>query len=125
MPDENIIYAQVLLLDGKIENWKICQSRKDSPLDFKAYWKSDRINDYTMETKVFKKNEIKIEEGWNFNSYVYNVLGPQWINQFEYADDYKLGRCNVSTLEDYLEDLNNINKAFGGRFSIVGQLGKN
>ena len=51
MRDDNIIYAQVLLLDNKIEAWKICQDRKSSPYDFKAYWKQDRIDNYTMETR--------------------------------------------------------------------------
>lgn len=129
MRDDNIIYAQVLLLDGKIENWKICQDKKNYPLEFKAYWKKERVNDYTMETFIFKAEETDVPKGWNFNSYVYNVLAPRWINQWEYADDYRLGRSMEKTLDELKEELESLNKsineAFGGRFQIIGQLGAN
>lgn len=125
MRNDNIIYAQVLLLDGKIENWKICQDKKNSPLEFKAYWNRERIADYTMETFVFKAEETDVPEGWNFNSYVYNVLGPRWVNQWEYADDYRLGKSAEQTLDDIEKELESINRAFGGRFQMVGQLGAN
>lgn len=125
MYDDNIIYAQVLLLDNKIESWKICQSEKRSPLDFKAYWKRDRINDYTMDTKVFKEDEVEVPDGWNFNSYVYNVLGVRFVNQYEYADDYRCSKAKESTLEEHDEFLKSFEKAFGGRFEIIGQLGEN
>ncbi len=125
MADDRIIYAQVLLLDNKIEAWKICQDQKRSPYDFKAFWKQDRINDYTMDTFVFYDMETYIENGWNFNSYVYNILAPRWINEWEYADDYKGSRAKEITLEEQKEFLDGINKAFGGRFEFVGQLGAN
>ena len=125
MADDNIIYAQVLLLDGKIENWKICQDKKDSPYDFKAYWKRDRLNDYTMETKIFRKDETIVPDGWNFNSYIYNVLGIRFINQYEYADDYKLSKAVEKTLKEVNEEYEELNNALGGRFEIIGCLGKN
>ena len=123
--NENVIYAQVLLLDGKIESWKICQSKKNHPYDFKAYWKQDRVNDYTMETKTFRKEEIIVPDGWNFNSYVYNVLGVRFINQYEYADDYKLAKAIEKTLGEVEEEMELLNNALGGRFEVVGCLGKN
>lgn len=104
MPNDNIIYAQVLLLDGKIESWKICQDKKRHPYDFRAYWKQDRLEDYSMKTKIFKAEEVEITEGWTFNSYVYNVLGPEWINQWDYADDYRGSRARVETLDEIIED---------------------
>lgn len=105
MPDDNVIYAQVLLLDNKIENWKICQSKKRGTFDFNANWKRERLSDYTMETIVYKAEEVEVPEGWGFNSYVYNVLGPRWVNQWEYADDYKLGRSREESLEQYINEV--------------------
>jgi hypothetical protein len=125
MHDDSIIYAQVLLLDNKIEVWKICQDKKCTPYDFKAYWKQDRMNDYTMDTFVFVEEETYIADGWNFNSYVYNVLAPEWINEWEYADNYKGSKAKVSTLEEIAEDMKSIENAFGGRFKIIGTLGRN
>lgn len=125
MRNDNIIYAQVLLLDGKIENWKICQDRKNSPLEFKAYWNRERVNEYTMETIVFKVEEVEVPEGWDFNSYVYNVLGPRWINQWQYADNYKLGRSEEKTLNEWIEEVRSFEESFNGRFKFVGQLGAN
>lgn len=119
------IYAQVLLLDGKIETWKICQSQKRSTYDFKAYWKSNRINDYTMDTFCFAEEETEVENGWTFNSYVYEVLGPEWINQWEYAEDYKGAKATTKTLDEFKTETKELLKAFGGRYQIVGTLGKN
>lgn len=123
MPNDNIIYAQVLLLDNKIESWKICQDQKQSPYEFKAYWKQDRIQDYTMETFVFNVEETCIKEGWIFNWYVYSVLAPKWVNQWEYADDYKGSKAKESTLEEVTEDRKRIENAFNGRFKIIRKLG--
>lgn len=125
MHDDNVIYAQVLLLDNKIETWKICQDKKRSPYDFKAYWKQDRTKDYTMETYTFYKDKVAVAVGWDFNQYVYNVLAPRWINQWEYADDYHGSKARESSLDEQKEFLEKINKAFGGRFKFLGQLGSN
>lgn len=125
MHDDSVIYAQVLLLDNKIEGWKICQSMKQSPYDFKAYWKLDRIKDYTMDTNVFNENDVDVPDGWNFNSYVYNVLGVRFINQYEYADDYRGCKAVESTVDEVIKANEDLMKAFGGRFKIIGCLGKN
>ena len=119
------IYAQVLLLDNKIEAWKICQDKKDHPYDFKAYWKMDRFNDYTMETFTFSEGVTPVEDGWNFNMYVYEVLAPRWINKWEYAEDYRGSKAKESSLEEVNDFHESISKAFGGRFTFVGTLGKN
>lgn len=119
-----VIYAQVLLLDNKIESWKICQSKKESPYDFKAFWKKERIQDYTMETIVFKEAETDVKDGWDFNTYVYEVMAPQWINQWEYADDYKGGKATVKTLEEVIKYRENLLNALGGNFEFARCLGK-
>lgn len=122
---ENIIYAQVLLLDNKIESWKICQSKKHSPYDFKAFWKMERIKDYTMETVIFEKEKTNVEEGWDFNTYVYEVLAPQWINQWEYADDYKGGEATIKTMDEVIAERKQLSEIFGERYKIVSCLGRN
>ena len=125
MYNDGIIYAQVLLLDNKIEAWKICQSKKHSTYDFKAYWKTNRVDDYTMDTFCFLEEETVIEDGWNFNSYVYEVLAPEWINEWEYAADYKGLKATVKNLKEVIDERKQFENAFGGRFNIVGSLGKN
>ena len=124
MPDDKIIYAQVLLLDEKIESWKICQDRKSSPYDFRAYWKSDRLDDYREVTRIFKEEEVEIGKGWTFNSYVYNVLAPEWINQWDYADNYREGRARVKTLDEVIDNQKSLMNALGG-LRIISQLGEN
>jgi hypothetical protein len=128
MHDDNKIYAQVLLLDNKIENWKICQDMKYGVYDWKAYWKSNRMNDYTMETEVFYNDDIENDpEGKLFNRKVYAALAPQWINQWEYADDYKLQKCKIQTVEEAEEDERNlmeqIGKSMGRNLEFVRRLG--
>ena len=120
-----VIYAQVLLLDNKIESWKICQSKKNSPYDFKAFWKRERVKDYTIETVIFEEEKTELENGWDFNSYVYEVLAPQWINQWEYADDYRGGKATVKTIEEVIADRKQLSEALGGRYEFIGCLGKN
>jgi hypothetical protein len=98
MPNNNIIYAQVLLLDNKIENWKICQDKKHEIYDWKAYWKRERMNDYTMETRIFENDDvINDPEGTMFNRRVYAYEAPLWINRWKYADDYHLSKCDIKT----------------------------
>lgn len=124
MPDDKIIYAQVLLLDGRIEGWRICQDKNHHPFEFKAYWKSDRLEDYCMETRIFKEEEVEIGKGCTFNSNVYNVLGPKWINQWDYADSYRGSHARVKTLDEVIDNYKIISNTIGG-LRIIGQLGKN
>lgn len=128
MPNDNIIYAQVLLLDNKIENFKICQDKKSGVYDWKAYWKQDRLNDYTMETKVFENDDIINDpEGKLFNRKVYSYLAPQWINQWDYADDYRLCKCRIMTLEESEKEerelMESISKSMGRNLEFVRRLG--
>ena len=125
MYDDGLIYAQVLLLDNKIESWKICQSQKRSPYDFKAYWKQDRMKDYIMDTFVFAEEETYVEDGWTFNSYVYEVLAPEWINEWEYATDYRGAKAVTKTFNEVAEDIKELENVFGGRYKFINKLGEN
>lgn len=80
----HMVYASVLLLDGKIENWKIGGYRKDVPLEWTNYWKMDRIDDYCCFSKAF---EVNTPEEHNR---VFNELGHEWFKQWPHADDFKL-----------------------------------
>jgi hypothetical protein len=53
------------------------------------------------------------------------VLAPEWINEWEYADDYKGSKAIVKTMQEVKEEMKAFEKAFGGRFQIIGTLGKN
>ena len=125
MYNDGLIYAQVLLLDNKIEAWKICQSQKRNPYDFKAYWKQDRMKNYTMDTFVFAEEETYVEDGWTFNSYVYEVLAPKWINEWEYATDYKGSKATIKTLDEVAENMKGLENVFGGRYQFISKLGEN
>ena len=75
------VYASVLLLDGKIEGWKVGNPPKTEPLDFKAYWKRDRLADYRAEFIGFTVNNDKEHDD------AFRKLSPEWFKQWELADD--------------------------------------
>lgn len=73
--------ASVLLLDGKIEGWKTGYPPKKEPGEFKAYWKRDRMNDYTVEYTCFEVNNDKEHDD------AFRKLAPEWFRQWELAED--------------------------------------
>jgi hypothetical protein len=76
------IYASVLLLDGKIENWKIVNYPKTEPGMFSGFWKMDRLNDYTCEYKEFICNNS--EE----HNKAFTEWAEEWFKQWPIADDF-------------------------------------
>lgn len=96
------LHANVLLLDNKIECWKVGNTKaEDGYWPFKAYWKKDRfkivqdehgcaffdMGDYKIETKTWVVNNDQE------HSDVFYIHAPEWFKQWEHADDYKLGRA--------------------------------
>jgi hypothetical protein len=77
------LYASVLLLDNKIENWKVVNYPKKTPEEFKGYWKMDRLNDYTCQWKRFVVNNSKE------HNEVFIKLAPEWFKKWELAGDYR------------------------------------
>ena len=75
------VCASVLLLDGKIEGWKTGYPPKTEPCDFKAYWKKDRLNDYTVEHTCFEVNNDSEHND------AFRKLSPEWFRQWKLADD--------------------------------------
>lgn len=80
------IFASVLLLDGKIENWKVVNYPKKSPGDFSGYWKLDRLNDYTSEWKEFICNNDEEHHK------AFTRWSAEWFRQWPLADDFMGGR---------------------------------
>jgi hypothetical protein len=76
------IFASVLLLDGKIENWKVGGHIKGVS-DFSGFWKMDRLNDYKAEHKEFIANTS--EE----HNRIFSVDSAEWFRQWQVAEDYK------------------------------------
>lgn len=76
------LYASVLLLDGKIESWKVVDYPKREPVEFKAIWKRERLNDYTAEYTSWIANNL------TENHEVFQKLAPEWFKQWSHADDY-------------------------------------
>jgi hypothetical protein len=90
------LYASVLLLDNKIENWKVSDRPKEV-LGFTHCWNWDRLNDYTGDIKEFEVNNGEEHEK------VFTTLAPEWFKQWEHADDYKGFRAywGVATFKGY------------------------
>ncbi|MFC4305773.1 ASCH domain-containing protein [Cohnella boryungensis] len=76
------LYASVLLLDGKIENWKVVDYPKKTPGIFSGFWKRDRLKDYTVQTQKWTVNNF-LESQDAFNKHA-----PAWFRQWPHADDY-------------------------------------
>lgn len=75
------VYASVLLLDGKIEDWKTGNPPKKEPGEFRAHWKRDRMSDYTVEYVGFEVNNDQEHDD------AFRKLAPQWFRQWELAED--------------------------------------
>lgn len=76
------LYASVLLLDGKIESWKVVNYPKRSPGEFQAIWKRGRLNDYTTENMKWVVSNNKEHND------VFSVHAPEWFRQWPHAEDY-------------------------------------
>lgn len=79
------VCASVLLLDGKVECWKIGYPAKTEIHNWSTYWKMDRLKDYTIQTKCFKVRNPQEHH------LAFVERGPNWLDQFEYAEDYRGG----------------------------------
>ena len=78
------IYASVLLLDNKIELWKVSGNEKRHPLDFSnPYWKRNRLEEYTIQTTSWEAKDA------SENHEVFQVKATEWFQQWEHAEDYK------------------------------------
>lgn len=83
----HMVYVSVLLLDHRIENWKVGQEHWANPLAVKAYWKTNRLKDYkTQFIGFYCKNDTE-------HNKVFEELAPKWLKQFKHAKDYKLQRA--------------------------------
>jgi len=94
------LHANALLLDNKIECWKTGSTlAEEGYWPFKANWKVSRtkvdrehgydvwnIGDYTVESKTWIVNNDQEHND------VFDIHSKEWYQQWEHADDYKLGR---------------------------------
>lgn len=76
------LYASVLLLDGKIENWKVSNHPKTHSFYFSGYWKLDRMNDYTSQYAEWEVNNQ------SEHSEVFQELSTEWFRQWPIAEDF-------------------------------------
>lgn len=76
------LHASVLLLDGKIENWKVGDMPRATPGEFSGVWKNDRLKDYTAQTKTWTVNNAFEHDD------VFSKHAPEWFRQWKHADDY-------------------------------------
>ena len=80
------VWASVLLLDNKIENWKIGGHKRDVGT-WTHYWKRDRLGDYIVVNKEFTANNQEDHER------IFERDGKDFINNWEYADDYRWSKA--------------------------------
>lgn len=95
------LYANVLLLDNKIECWKTGNTKAEEAYwPFKAHWKPNRmtttdnhgyvqvaLGDYAVASKSWTVNNVQEHRD------VFEIHSKVWYRQWEHADDYKLGRA--------------------------------
>jgi len=79
------IFGSALLLDGKIEMWKIANYCKRT-YEFSGFWKRDRIEDYTSEWKEFVCNNSEEHQK------AFEEWAPEWFKQWPIADDFIGGK---------------------------------
>ena len=77
----HVVCASVLLLDGKIESWKVGQHKWNAPFDAKTGWKMDRIGDYKTATTEWTVNTSAEHQA------AFEKLAPEWFRQWKIADD--------------------------------------
>jgi hypothetical protein len=82
-----MIYVSVLLLDNRIENWKISDRKWKDPMAISGYWKLDRLKDYKVQSIGFLCNNLEESEK------VFNSLGMKWLKQWKHAKDYWMHRA--------------------------------
>ncbi|GAA4879488.1 hypothetical protein GCM10023310_69570 [Paenibacillus vulneris] len=95
------LHANVLLLDNKIECWKVGDTKADEGYwPFKSRWKVDRMKTINMGSyDVMGLGDYKVEtKTWTVNNRqehndVFTLHSKEWFKQWEHADDYKLGRA--------------------------------
>ena len=78
------IFASVLLLDNKIEGWKVGNRRWESPVEAKALWKMDRLKDYQVQSMGWDVYSIEA------HNEVFSVHSKNFFKQWEIADDFRL-----------------------------------
>ncbi|MBE7896096.1 hypothetical protein G7L40_20650 [Paenibacillus polymyxa] len=95
------LHANVLLLDGKIENWKVGNMKADSKhYPFSSYWKVNRMKLVTEgDHQFYELGDYEVKSfTWTVNNYkehndVFNYHASEWFKQWEHADDYRLGKA--------------------------------
>lgn len=76
------VYASVLLLDGKIYNWKIGQYHWESPFDVKMrYADFDKVDRMEVHHTSFTVNNS------GEHSHAFEVLSRKWFKQWDVSDD--------------------------------------
>ena len=81
-----VVFAYAILLDNKIENWKVTSGNRNRLYEFSSIWKKERLNDYKLQKVCWVCNNV---DEWNK---VFNELAPKWFKTWKYANDYKLMR---------------------------------
>lgn len=79
-----VVYGYAILLDNKIENWKVTCNNRHSVYEFSGYWKNDRLKDYRLEKVCWMCKNI------NEYNRAFNVLAPRFFSSWKHADDYRL-----------------------------------
>ena len=82
-----VVYAYAILLDNKIENWKVTSANRNSIYNFGGIWKVKRLNDYKLQKVCWVCNTV------DERNKVFNELAPKWFKTWKHADDYKLMRA--------------------------------
>ena len=100
------VHASVLLLDNKIENWKIGERARSSPFDWKMRVSDfDKLSEFRCETKSWTANDPKEHEE------VFTKHAPEWFKRWEHADSY--GGRPAYTAEVTYKSVEEIKREYG------------
>lgn len=77
------IFATVLLLDGKIENWWIGKLDPENQFQSKDFEKTDSLDDYKIINTSW---EVNTQEEHDM---VFNKLSTEWFKQWKVTGGFK------------------------------------
>lgn len=82
------VYASVLLLDGKIYNYKIGEDYWKHPLEVKMRFSDfEKIDRMTVEHTYFEVNNVEEHNA------AFKVLAREWFKSWEIHEDHIGARC--------------------------------
>ena len=82
-----VVYGYAILLDNKLENWKVTCHNRHSVYEFTGYWKRDRLKYYKLEKICWICKNV------NELNKAFDIMAPRFFRTWKHSDDYMLIRA--------------------------------